>query len=311
MNIAKYKDKWRCQVYKNGIRKSGTFATKTEASDWGKRTEIELSDAKAELGFTFGDACDKYIAEVSSKKDGEKWEVNRIEALRTFFGTATLLAEISAPQIAAWRDDRLAKVTGGTVLREKNVLNNIFTVARDEWHWCEHYPFNGVKMPQENEEREAVWRWQQIKQVLRAPVNGKTKEVVDAFHIALRTSLRLQEVLTAPTIFDKKRQVCVVPPKFNKTKRTETVPVGRIAAKLLQRPAFKVKPNEASTLFADLTGRLGIDGLTFHDTRASALTYLSRKVDVMRLAKISRHKDIRILQRRYYRERPEDISKVL
>ena len=100
MNIAKYKDKWRCQVYKNGIRKSGTFATKTEASDWGKRTEIELSDAKAELGFTFGDACDKYIAEVSSKKDGGKWEVNRIEALRTFFGTATLLAEISAPQIA-------------------------------------------------------------------------------------------------------------------------------------------------------------------------------------------------------------------
>ena len=72
-----------------------------------------------------------------------------------------------------------------------------------------------------------------------------------------------------------------------------------------------MKPNEASTLFADLTGRLGIDGLTFHDTRASALTYLSRKVDVMRLAKISRHKDIRILQRRYYRERPEDISKVL
>lgn len=166
-------------------------------------------------------------------------------------------------------------------------------------------------MPQENEEREAVWRWQQIKQVLRAPVDGKTKEVVDAFHIALRTSFRLQEVLIAPTIFDKKRQVCVVPPEFNKTKRTETVPVGRIAAKLLQRPAFIVEPNEASTLFADLTGRLGIDGLTFHDTRASALTYLSRKVDVMRLAKISRHKDIRILQRRYYRERPEDISKVI
>lgn len=309
MNITPYKTGWRVQVYKNGTRKSKTFATKAEARLWGQRMEIELADTKAALSFTFGEACNKYLAEVTVNKDGAKWETARIETYRTFFGDTTLLADIQAPQIAAWRDDRLQHVTGGTVLREKNVLNNIFTIARQEWHWCDHRPFDGVKMPQENEEREVVWRWQQIKRVLRAPVTGKSKEVVDAFHIALRTSLRLQEVLIAPTIFDKKRQVCVVPPEYNKTKRTETVPIGRIAAKLLQRPAFVVEPNEASTLFADLTGRLGIDGLTFHDTRASALTYLSRKVDVMRLAKISRHKDIRILQRRYYRERPEDIAK--
>lgn len=138
MNIAKYKDKWRCQVYKNGIRKSGTFATKTMARDWGTRVEVELAGASLESGFTFGDACDKYIAEVSVKKDGEKWEVARIETFRKFFKGETLLSEISAPQIASWRDDRLANVTGGTVLREKNVLNNIFTLARDEWHWCEH-----------------------------------------------------------------------------------------------------------------------------------------------------------------------------
>lgn len=311
MNLTEYKAGWRVQVYVNGIRKSKVFATKTEARMWGQRMEIELADTKAALSFTFGEACDKYLQEVTVNKDGAKWETARVETYRAFFGGATQLSEISAPQIAEWRDDRLKSVTGGTVLREKNVLNNIFTKARDEWHWCDHYPFKGVKMPQDNEEREAIWRWQQIKQVLRAPVDGKTKEVVDAFHIALRTSLRLQEVLVAPTIFDAKRQVCIVPPEYNKTKRTETVPIGRIAAKLLQRPAFVVGPNEASTLFADLTGRLGIDGLTFHDTRATALTYLARKVDVMRLAKISRHKDIRILQRRYYRERPDDISRII
>lgn len=276
---------------------------------WGQRMEVELADEVQATAFTFGDACDKYIAEVSVNKDGEKWEVARVETFREFFGGDTLLAEISAPQIAAWRDARLEKVTGGTVLREKNVLNNIFTRARDEWHWCTHKPFTGVKMPRENEERQVVWRWQQIKRVLRAPAEGKTREVIDAFHIALRTSLRLQEVLIAPTLFDRKRQVLPLPPEYNKTKRTETVPIGRIAARLLQRPAFVVEPNEASTLFADLTGRLGIEGLTFHDSRATALTYLSRKVDVMRLAKISRHTDIRILQRRYYRERPEDISR--
>ena len=311
MNLNPYKTGWRCQVYVNGIRKSKTFPGKTEAKAWGQRTEVELADHKADSGFTFGDAVDKYLAEVTVNKDGAKWETARIETYRTFFGNDTPLSEISAPQIAEWRDARLKTVTGGTVLREKNVLNNIFTVARDEWHWCDHHPFKGVKLPQENEEREVVWRWQDIKRVLRADVSGKTREAVDAFHIALRTSLRLQEVLAAPGLFDKKRQVVVLPPQYNKTKRTETVPIGRIAAKLLQRPAFVVGPNECSVLFSDLTASLGIEGLTFHDTRASALTYLSRKIDVMRLAKVSRHKDIRILQRRYYRERPEDISKAI
>ena len=296
-------------MYVNGIRKSKVFQTKTEARDWGKRTEVELADTEQALTFTFGDACDKYLQEVTVHKDGKKWEAARVETYRGFFGGDTLLSAIDAPQIAAWRDARLKEVSGSTILREKNVLNNIFTKARDEWHWCSHHPFKGVKMPKENEEREEIWRWQQIKRVLRAPVSGKTKEVVDAFHIALRTSLRLQEVLIAPTLYDPKRRVLPLPPEYNKTKRTEVVPIGRIADRLLQRPAFVVSPNEASTLFASLTAKLGIEVLTFHDTRASALTYLSRKVDVMRLAKISRHTDIRILQRRYYRERPEDIAR--
>ncbi|HHF6884897.1 tyrosine-type recombinase/integrase [Haemophilus influenzae] len=38
----------------------------------------------------------------------------------------------------------------------------------------------------------------------------------------------------------------------------------------------------------------------FHDTRCEALTRLSKKVDVMTLAKISGHKDISILQNVYY-----------
>ena len=46
----------------------------------------------------------------------------------------------------------------------------------------------------------------------------------------------------------------------------------------------------------------------FHDTRAEALTQLSRKVDVMTLAKISGHKDLSIMQNTYHRETAEDIA---
>lgn len=72
---------------------------------------------------------------------------------------------------------------------------------------------------------------------------------------------------------------------------------------------FTVGANEGSALFSRLAKELLIDGLTFHDSRATALTLLSRRMDVMRLARISRHRDLNTLLRSYYRERPEDISR--
>ena len=60
-------------------------------------------------------------------------------------------------------------------------------------------------------------------------------------------------------------------------------------------------------LFRKARDRLLIKDLHFHDSRAEALTRLSRKVDVLTLAKISGHKDLRILQG-YYRETAEQIA---
>ena len=85
------------------------------------------------------------------------------------------------------------------------------------------------------------------------------------------------------------------------------MPVMPRAIKLLPA-SFTVEANEASVLFSKLCAELLIVGLTFHDTRASALTWLSRRMDVMTLARISRHKDLRILMDTYYRETAEQIS---
>ena len=75
--------------------------------------------------------------------------------------------------------------------------------------------------------------------------------------------------------------------------------------------AFTVGPNEGSTLFSRLCRELLIEGLTFHDARATALTHLSRKVDVMTLAKISRHKDLSLLLNVYYRKSADDIARLI
>ena len=63
-----------------------------------------------------------------------------------------------------------------------------------------------------------------------------------------------------------------------------------------------------STLFSKLCRELLIEDLTFHDTRGTALTHLSRKVDVLTLAKISRHKNLSLLSNVYYRETADSIA---
>lgn len=308
--------KWQAQIERNGQRTSKTFATKRDAQAWAVEQEAKAKREKDGQGFTFGDAVAKYKADVSSKKDGKVWEIRRLDAMLAHFGADTELTEIDTPQIAEWRDYRLKgdpdkkikPVTGSTVVRDANLLRNLFNEARAVWKWMKHNPFDGAKMPIENQPRHAVWPWQLIKRVLRAQRSGKTREMQDAFHIALRTGMRLAEVLAAPGAFDAKARVVTLK---TKTEQVGRIPIGRIAAKLLQRPAFTVDANEGSVLFSKLCRDLLIKDLTFHDTRATALTHLAKKVDVLTLAKISRHKDLNLLMRVYYRPSPSDIAKLI
>lgn len=304
MYIRKYRDKWRVELTAHGQRLSKVFATKREAQSWGIEQEASIR-TRARGWQTFDEAADRYVRDVCVNKRGEPWEKRRIAVMVEHF-SGKRLGELDAPDIVAWRDWRLKTVTGSTVVRESNLLKHIFHTARDEWRWMDNDPFKGVKLPKENEARHQRWTWQLIKRVLRSGRDGKTGEVVAAFHIALRTGMRLQEVLEAPAGFDAKRRVVVL--DQTKTTGRVEVPVGRVAAKLLDRPPFHVGANEASTLFAKLTKQLLIDDLTFHDTRGSALTWLARKVDVMTLARISRHKDISLLARVYYRETATEIA---
>jgi hypothetical protein len=308
-HIHKHGDRWRVQINKAGLRRTKVFDTKREAQSWA--LEMEVTAKERATGWrTFAEAAKEYIKTKTQAKAGKAWEIRRIEGFVSHFGPKPL-GELDSPDMARWRDSRLQTVTASTVVREANILKHIFSTARDEWKWMDNNPWAGVKLPSENPPRHQRWTWRLIKRVLREGQRrtGKTREVVDAFHISLRTGMRLKEVLMAPQGFDPKRKVVVL--HGTKTEARAEVPVGRIAAKLLQRPAFVVQPNEASVLFKKLTKSLLIEDLTFHDARSSALTMLAKKVDVMTLARVSRHKDISLLYRVYFRATTDEIAKKL
>lgn len=305
MYIRPHKDGYRVEVEKHGIRASQVAKTKREATAWGIRKEAELDALKGSKGRRFVAATEHYVKTVSTtKRPGAKqWEERRFAGMIEFFGDA-LLVDINSEVVGKWRDKRLETVSGSTVQREANLLRHLFTLAVDEWRWIERNPFKGVRLPKHNPSRQTTWPWQLIKRVLRARRTGKTAEVIHAFHIALNTGMRLSEVLSA-----KLEGRVAVLPKSKTESRPVKVPLARKGAKLLAaHPGFTVGANEASTLFSKLCGELLIEGLTFHDSRGTALTLLSRRVDVLTLARISRHQDLKILMDTYYRETAEQIA---
>jgi integrase len=247
--------------------------------------------------------------------DAVEWEQRRFAAMAEHFGEKTPLVKITSAEVGKWRDKRLENVKGSTVLREANLLRNLFRLAHDEWKWISHEPCKGVRWPEDSEDKELIWGWRAIRRVLRYCQAGgpKQQEVGRAFHIALRTGMRLNEVLAAKLV----GSVALLPrQKTSKKESTKPVkvPLTRHGVRLLAACApFAVGANEASTLFSELTETLGIrkrkaPGLTFHDSRATFATHMARKVDVLTLAAITRHRDINILRRKYYRETAEQIA---
>jgi integrase len=307
-------DKYRHQFMLNNERFGGTFDTKKEAREWEARTRIAFKDDPnthlARKRHRLAEAVDRYVTTVSvRKRNAVVRETRRFnDFLARFPGRD--IESITSDELALWRDDLLKTVTGSTVNRYFNLFSNLFTVAKKEWKWVTHNPFSDVQRPRENKPREAVWRWQQIKAVLREGQRrgGKYEEVTKAFHISLRTAMRLQESLAAPSCFDRRGRTVVI--KRRKEASTwEKIPLTPQAFRLmLKMKPFETNPNLASTLFSKLLKQMGIKGLEFKDSRATALTLMARKMTIQTLQRISRHKDIQILMDVYYRETAEEIS---
>lgn len=310
-SIRKVGEKWRAEVYRHGQRASFLAPTKREAQQWAAKKETEL-EAKKGKTHTLRQAVDRYLESVSTqKRNAVGRESKRLEEFAAYFGEDTPLADIDSDGISRWRDDLLKRVSGSTVVRYSNLYRNLFRTAWKEWKWISESPYEGVKLPKENLPRDAKWGWRDIRRVLREGQRrgGKTLEVTQAFHVALRTAMRLQEALGYA--FDARRMVAIIPPSKTNPK-PEEIPLTRHAVRLLSRmPKFTVGPNEASVLLSELCRELLIEGLQFRDSRATALTLLARKVDILTLARISRHRDLDMLRRVYYRETAEEISRRL
>ncbi len=317
--------RWRAQVRRRGQKPlSATFETKARAREWAIQKEAEiLAGKRGEYPRkTFADALDKYLEEESPKKAGLRWEKIRIEAFKRSTLAPKQVSAITEADIAEWRNGRLKAVvgrekrpiTGATVRREMGLIASVLDVARREWKWCEKNAAQGVTKPPSSPARRRGVISDAV-DLLAPSLSGDLGiQVWRAFCLALETAMRKGEILSLewPQVSGS---VAHLARSKNGDQRWVALSAKSLEILDAQRgldpvKVFTVSLATADTLFRKAVKAAGIEDLHFHDSRSEAITRLSKKLDVLELARQVGHRDLKSLLI-YYAPSPEDMAKKL
>lgn len=330
---------WRVKVRLSGTSVSKTFPTKAQASAWATEKEAEIISGKygSVPDKQVSDLVIKYLSEVVIHKKGareEEFRFNRLLGVgkeadgseRVMDPLGFVRLQYLGPEhIAEWRDRRLKKVSAASVLREWTSLSAMFALAVKEWRWLRSNPMTDVKRPLEPAPRTQVFTDDQVEKILfcagyerDVALGTVTARVGAAMLFALETAMRAGEIcgFTWDRV-DLSRRLAHLNEIDEKTgwyktknSHARSVPLSAEAIRIIKQmelireegnpSVFQLLPRQLDPLFRKIRDRALVSDLHFHDTRRTALTRLAGKVDVMMLAKISGHRDLRILMNTYY-----------
>ncbi len=321
---------WHVEVWVQGVRKYSTHDTKRQAQEWASRTETEIAqhitsaDRPEKAGHTIADALILYRDTITVNKRGARWETVRINKfLRDLPFRDTPVAELQPAAIAAWRDDQLTRLAPASVSREMAVLSAVLDVCRREWGWLKHDPVRDVRKPQSPRARDRLVQDHEREAMIRAL--GYMDGITIEYHqqqVAVGWLLALETAMRAGEIFALEWKRVNLPKRYVRLAETKNgdwrdVPLSARAVELLKAMqgidpvvVFTVKSQVASVMFRKARIRARIEDLTFHDSRHDAITRLAQKLNVLQLARMVGHRDIRSLQT-YYNETAESMARLL
>jgi integrase len=322
-SIRKRGESWQAVVRKRGVYATDTFKVKARAVAWANQVEADIeAGRRGEVpNKPFSAVLERYRDEVSPTKRGHSVERHMIAGLLRDPISEVNLQRLDSTHFAKWRDNRALTVKPGTVLREMNLLSHACTVAVKEWKWLKENPLKGLRRPKQPAARDRRISQDEIERLLVALGNDyrtPAGRVGLAMLFAIETAMRQGEIASL-TWEDITGNVARL--SMTKNGSGRDVPLLKEALRILtmlptpanrSEPVFGLKSRQIEYLFREARHRAMIEGLHFHDTRAEAITRLAAlpNMNILRLAKISGHRDMRILQV-YFRESASDMAKKL
>lgn len=319
-SITKIASGWRARVRKGGVSESECFKTKAEATAWANKIESDIVAGKVGRvpDKSFGELLDKYAKDVSAHKRGARWEEIRINKLKQDKLADVRLPKLTAPVVTDWRDRRIKEVSAASVRREWNLLSHACALAVREWHWLQTNPFTLVKRPDEAKPRDRRPTKEELDAILLAlgystddTPDTMTARVGAAALFAIETGMRASEICRL-TRADLDGRVAHL--SDTKNGHDRDVPMSVEALRIISQlpdmggPLFGLTTASLDALWRKGCARAMVTDLHFHDLRREALTRLAAKVDVLTLAKISGHRDLRILSAVYYRPSMQEVA---
>jgi integrase len=325
-SIRKRGKSWAAELYVNGIREYASFKTKAEAALWALQREAELTGARLP-DRTLDDALVRYSAEKAPSLGGAGWAVKKLANLRTYPLAKRRLTQITGPDIAAWRDARLgaARLRGAgvvgpaTVNRELNLIRSVLEAARKDWGWLDVNPMRDVSRPKNPKARRRRITEAEVLALCKGlgyasgPPVTLSHRVALAFLLALETAMRGGEIVRIRWADVGERSV-----RLPRTKNGDerSVPLSLRAREILalmprgEGPVFGLTDAQRESLFRKGRERSKVANVRFHDSRAEAIWRLSKKLDVLELARVVGHRNIGSLLA-YYNATADELAEKL
>lgn len=307
--IRKRGKSWYAEVSMRGVDAHSSWPTKGEAKGWSDEVERKIRAGKgyAVANRSLEDALMRYAAEVTVHKPSRAWEENRLVWLAGQQIAKLKLDLIGPAQLSAWRDERRRQVSGGTVIRDFNLLSHVFTIARREWRWIEANPCSDVARPKDNAARKRRVSPEEL--ALLYVAAGSDPETVSGrvvlmFEFCIETGCRGGEA-AGLTLGNRFGHTIHLPKTKNGDARD--VPLSPRAEEILSIVGgnFDLTVERKDGLFRKIRHAATLDDLNFHDSRHEATCRLSKIFDVLDLARIVGHKNLSMLLVYYHADAHE------
>lgn len=313
---------------------SATFARKTDATEWAKKTEADIK-AGRHFGIskrhTLDELIDRYEGSKGFLKLKSATDVStRLRFWREQHGD-TLLSNLTPDAVAQARDKLKAtpKLKGGGIRSDADcnrtlaALSSVCTYGVKELHWIEKNPVMNVSKGDEPDGRVRYLNDEELPRFLQACRESKNHDLYLAVILSLTTGGRQSEImgLRWPQIDLKKRTALLLDTK-NGDKRV--LPLSGEAVGLLQERAkvrtihddriFPPSKEAKKSRFIDLgksflaaKKEAGIKDFRWHDLRHTAASYLAMAgTSTLQISKILGHRTTAMVSR-YSHLSPESV----
>ena len=316
---------WQARVRRKGTPdQTKSFLSLQDAQKWARSVEIKIDrgtyvDTSNAQRTTMADLIDRYIVEVLPSMKGEKEDRIRLNAVKRHPACKMCLANLTPTVMGQYRDERLTKISAGTVIRELAYFSSIINHARREWGISIENPIRMVRKPQSPQGRNRILSATEKQALLVAvkPSGRRNVWLEPVVKLALETAMRRGELLSLRwSNIDLKRRTALL--EITKNGERRIVPLSSNAVEILNNlprhiggEVFPVSACALAAMFDRAVTRAELLNFRFHDLRHTAITELAKKLpNLLELSAVSGHKSLKMLQR-YYHPNAEELAKKL